>query len=82
MALTDAKIFPNPSTGEMTVSFNANTAENLTLEVTNLVGQVVYSQEITAVSGQNNLTLALNELANGHYLVKVGNSVNSIQIKK
>ncbi len=70
----DIKMMPNPNKGVFTVKGNSGTAsdEELTLEVTNMLGQVVYNKKITTQNGNINEQVQLSEnLANGMYILNV-----------
>lgn len=73
----DIRIFPNPNKGVFTVKGDLGAAsEEVTLEVTDMLGQVVYNEKIKLVNGQLNEQVSLNNsLANGAYTLRVqGNS--------
>ena len=84
--LTDAQIFPNPSTGNVAIRFNNTIASDVTIEVSNLVGQIVYTSNETAVSGSNAFNLNLADLNDGQYIVKISNgqtqTIAKVQISK
>lgn len=86
LTLTDAQIFPNPSTGNVSIRFNNTVSSNVTIEVSNLVGQVVYTSTETTVAGSNSFNLNLTDLNDGHYIVKIGNgteqTISKVQITK
>ena len=69
---------PNPFNGTTTVKVNLNKAADLSLEVTNMMGQVVYSVNAgQASAGLNKLTIDGSQLSSGvyFYTVKAGKSV-------
>jgi len=71
MAIT---VTPNPNRGAFTVkgSIPSSAADQITFEITNLLGQVVYSEEIVVNNGILNRQISLgNTLANGMYLLNV-----------
>ena len=70
---SDIRVVPNPNTGTFTIKGTTGTTANdeIALEVTNMLGQVVYSGKTTAQNGVINEVLALNNLANGMYLLNV-----------
>ncbi|HEV7232181.1 MAG TPA: PKD domain-containing protein [Bacteroidia bacterium] len=77
--LNPLKVYPNPSNGIITVETPGQTG---TLEVMNLIGEVLYTQKITQMVE----TLSLNTQANGVYLIRMvdakGISVQRIIIQK
>jgi len=72
-------IFPNPTTGQVTITLNSS-AENLNqISVINLLGQ-----EVMTISGQNNkdfYTLDLSGMAKGIYFVKCNFASGSVTRK-
>ena len=70
----EVSILPNPNTGAFTVhgTTGASKDEPVTLEITSMVGQVVYTNTTVAASGIINASVLLNgNLANGNYLLQV-----------
>jgi len=81
-ASNDVVIVPNPNNGSFNVKGTLATSatQPVTLEVTNMLGQVVYSGQVTAVDGVINSNVQLNgTLASGMYILNVhaegGNSM-------
>jgi trimeric autotransporter adhesin len=71
---TDIRIFPNPNNGTFTIkgSLGASVDEQVTAEVVNMLGQVVYNHGMAARSGNvdGHITLG-NNLANGMYVLTI-----------
>jgi thiol-disulfide isomerase/thioredoxin len=86
LTLTDAQIFPNPSAGNVSVRFNNAVSSDVTIEVTNMVGQIVYSSSTSSVAGSNAYDLNLADLNDGQYIVKIDNgqtqTIAKVQISK
>ena len=61
----NVKIYPNPSKDAFTLSFG-KTIENATVEIYNLIGQMITTNQVTNVSEQ-----VLPELSKGIYFVKI-----------
>ena len=71
---------PNPSSGQFTINFNDYAFDNAALTITNMMGSVVHSEELSAVTNTTkNFNLDLNS---GVYIVRVadGNSELSTRI--
>lgn len=85
LSLANASVFPNPSNGDVTVSINSVDANNATIEVSNLLGQVVFTSNDELVAGDNTIKLDLSSLEAGQYLVRISNETASttttVQIK-
>lgn len=74
----ETKIFPNPSTGTMTLDFYLDRASLITISLMNLSGQIVDVLAKTSVkSGQNQLSFETFSIPSGTYIVSI-NSNNQI----
>ncbi|MFT5780382.1 MAG: hypothetical protein ACI837_003344 [Crocinitomicaceae bacterium] len=86
LTIAEASVFPNPSTGIVSVRFNTATADDVIIQVTNVLGQVVYSEVNNVTVGENTVNVELTDLQAGQYIVKIDNgvtqSVRKLQIKK
>ena len=83
------KVTPNPNNGSFNLAGNTGTNENevLNLQVTDVLGQVIYNSKTIAKNGVINEKVVLyNTLANGMYLLNVttatGNSVFHFVVEK
>ena len=62
-------IFPNPAQSNVTLSFDADLSENYSLMITNLIGSVVYSGEVSVSAGDNQVKLDVSSFAKGNYII-------------
>lgn len=60
-------VFPNPSTGQFTLIMQAATDETYTVEIRNLMGQLMYAENRGATKGNNEWTFNTTELTHGTY---------------
>jgi hypothetical protein len=70
----DVRVMPNPNKGDFTVkgTLGTNTSEDVRVEVTNMLGQVVYKNTVKASHGSINESISLdNTLSNGMYLLNI-----------
>jgi hypothetical protein len=80
ISFTDANVsqnYPNPATGTSVVNVTLPQSANLSIEVTNLMGQVVYTADKGAVNaGMHSFTIDASNLGSGvyFYTVKAGES--------
>jgi len=79
-------IFPNPSQGDFSVSFNANLSEVYKLKVFNEAGQLVYEDVIDNQNGQIVKAVQLGKVASGIYNITLSNgqieSSKKVVVKK
>ena len=66
-------VVPNPNKGIFTLkgSLSAGSSDDLTVEVTNMLGQVVYKGQVRANNGNVDEHIQLSNIANGMYLLNV-----------
>ena len=70
----EVHVLPNPNKGVFTIkgSTGATRDEEVTLEVTDMLGQVVYKNKVMAVGGSVNEQILLNgALTNGMYILNI-----------
>lgn len=74
IANSDIKLLPNPNKGIFTVkgTLGFETNEEVSLEVTNMLGQVIYKSAVQAHNGDINERIELgNGIANGMYILSL-----------
>ena len=65
-------IYPNPAKGLVNISFNLSSNQNVTTNVYNMLGEVVYNEtERSYAAGQNNIKLNTSDLQEGIYFVEL-----------
>ncbi len=67
--LSGMKMYPNPATETVNISFAAENAENGVISVMNLMGQTVYTSNLEVNEGYNFITLPVKQLTSGVYMV-------------
>ncbi len=75
------KVYPNPSNGHFTVTFNSLTKDNYTIEVSNALGQVVYTKSLKEHSGEYSAPIDLSAHAKGAYRLTINGSGGTIARK-
>ena len=70
---TRLSIFPNPNDGRFTIYLELNSDDNdlVTIEVINLLGQIVYDKTSALFNGKLLEEINLNDRSSGMYLIKV-----------
>ena len=78
------KIFPNPTTNQITLEFEQNNSENTQIEIKNILGQTVYSETFKTNAGIHTKTIDTSMFQNGVYFVqlKSKNEIHSVKFIK
>lgn len=66
-------VLGQPGNGNITLSFNARDAGNIHMNIYDPLGRIVFERSVTSVKGTNKITLALESLRPGIYMVRIGN---------
>jgi phosphatidylserine/phosphatidylglycerophosphate/cardiolipin synthase-like enzyme len=66
-------LYPNPSQGQFTIELNTEHADNYQINIYDLSGKIVMTENQSANAGSNNLTINANELAKGTYVLQMIN---------
>ena len=73
-------VYPNPNSGKFTVSVNNPEATDMTIELVNISGQVVYRNEVKAAYSYNE-DIDASTFAKGVYYLKV-NDAKGVKVEK
>ena len=73
--------YPNPFSGTTTIQFSAPSAKNLTFVVYSILGNEVYSEQISAKQGLNNFDFDASALNSGMYIYSLTDGT-SVATKK
>ena len=65
------EVYPNPATDMANISFSVKDAGVAKIEILNAVGQVIVSQDLGTISGQQNISMNTADLASGMYIVRI-----------
>jgi hypothetical protein len=77
----DVSVYPNPGSGQFNLIYTTSVAEVVTVEVLDLTGRAVYSQQSAVAAGQNVLILDLSGLAAGSYSIRTtGDAVSTVPL--
>ena len=78
-------VYPNPSTGVFNLEV-ANDQPIKKVQVVNVLGEVVYTKEISGVLENNVLPINLSDMSEGMYIVNVSNdngtATHKVYLKK
>ncbi len=67
--LENLSMFPNPAQDVLNIAFNAAENTDLSIQISDVVGKSVYTQQLGAINGQQNLQISTQNLPNGVYQV-------------
>jgi len=77
-SLDELALYPNPTEGDLNVSFNLNTAEQVSLVVTDMQGRTVISKAVSGNEGTNQYVLETSTLEKGTYILVLYDSEHKI----
>jgi len=77
---SNMSVYPNPTNGKFTVSITNPEATDMTIELVNVSGQVVYRNEVKAAYSYND-EIDASQFAKGVYYLKVNNG-REVKIEK
>ncbi len=80
--ISELTIFPNPTNGLTQISFENETDSNVTIQVRNILGQLISSNKISATSGKTNLSVDLTSAQSGTYLVSISSGNGTTSTRK
>jgi len=65
------QVYPNPSSGEFSVTINSLTGEVYKMSVTDMIGRVLLEKDVSCLPGENKVDIKLGKIEKGVYLVNV-----------
>ena len=68
--LNELKIFPNPAPNEFKISLKNPTDKTLNVQLLNMLGQVVYQNELQTHGNDEMINIRITHLPRGVYLLK------------
>jgi uncharacterized repeat protein (TIGR01451 family) len=75
---TEVSLYPNPSSGHLNIAFVANEEGAASIHIISLTGQTVMTENMNATKGQNNMSIGLDSLTKGIYIVSIKTVNNQI----
>lgn len=75
-------IYPNPSEGNINVSFNATLNATYILEIRNVLGQLVYQETIADFHGQYSRQMNVSQYGTGVYVTSLRSEQDGMSISK
>ncbi len=76
------KLYPNPTTNQVTLEMDLYTAENFFINIHDATGRTLYRDEVILETGKNILTLELESFTEGLYYLKVNSRGTNLSGQK
>jgi len=72
-AMSNVQLIPNPNKGAFTLKGSLGTTldQEVTIEITNMLGQSIYNSKVSALNDNINENIQLGNIANGMYLLNL-----------
>ena len=70
-SINDISLYPNPTDGELNVSFNASKNKDMQFQVLDITGKIIQNNVVNAVQGSNLVLLDTQIFAAGSYFLKI-----------
>jgi len=77
ISLNDYLIYPNPTSGTFTLEFNSASENPVTIKLFNLVGQEILTNNFSASSGINKISLDISNLSQGIYMLEINTGTDN-----
>lgn len=78
-AFENFEIFPNPTSGDINISFKSNDLKKIQIIVTDQLGRIVYSDNYQPVNDQNQIPVSLNNMPEGTYSLQLLSESKSVR---
>lgn len=77
----DSRMWPNPVTEELNMSFRSTVGGNVPLSIIDLNGRVMHQGNLAFVRGDNRINLSAAHLVPGMYVLRVGDDDQALNIR-
>ena len=68
---SEISVFPNPTSGYVNISFEATVKNYGSINVIDMLGNVVYSEKISIINDINRIEIDLSYLSKGIYVLNI-----------
>jgi len=80
-ATNNFNIYPNPNNGMFNISFTFETSNNISLNIYNSLGELVFEEYLNNYSGEYNNTIDLDSYGKGIYFITISSENRIINRK-
>jgi hypothetical protein len=78
----DTKVYPNPTSGNLTIEFSSYAGGSYSLTVTDMSGRTIHVEDVKASSGLNQHTIDLGTANPGLYMLYLKDANGDISVNK
>ena len=68
---TSFEVYPNPASANATITFNSLADQKYVITLTDMIGNIVYSDAISATKEFNSMEINVADLAKGVYILSI-----------
>lgn len=76
------EVYPNPATTKATITFNSAADQKYLVQITDMIGNIVYSDVITATTEFNSMEINVADLATGVYILSIKSENGGIESQR
>ena len=74
-------VYPNPSRDIFNVTFTSEEAQTMTVKIVNMIGEEIFTEELTEFVGQYTKVIDMNTQPKGVYFLEITTSTGGINKK-
>lgn len=67
-------LYPNPANENLSMNVESKNVQDVRIELNDITGKIIFSEEIKLTKGENNLTYSIDDLSQGVYFLSIKNS--------
>ena len=79
--ISNLDVYPNPSRDIFNVLFTSEEAQTISVKVVNMIGEAIYTEELTDFVGQYTKVVDMNTQPKGVYFLEITNNNGAINHK-
>jgi hypothetical protein len=75
------QLYPNPAQNTLTVNYHTNEELPIQIVIFDLTGKIVLQQTANVILGDNTISIAVEQLPQGYYVVETNNGKTTLREK-